>query len=648
MENKDFYNDPYRQFIFIRTYSRWVDKFGRRETWEESVDRYMLFMNENLGDKLSQDELNEIRNYILEQKVMPSMRLLWSSGEACRRTNTTAYNCAFIAPTELQDFGEILYLLTCGCGVGFSVEKHIINKLPFIKEQTGNKLITHFVEDSREGWADALVLGLKTWFEGNDIEFDFSKVRPAGARLQTMGGRASGPEPLDGLLKFAREKILSKQKSVLAPIDVHDIICKIGDIVVMGGVRRSSEISLSDLDDLGMRDAKKGQFYLTEPQRSMSNNSVAYKTKPSQQEFMREWLALMESGSGERGIFNRAGLEKQMPKRRWDILGEDLDFMGTNPCGEITLRSKEFCNLTEVVARSEDDFESLKNKVRIATIIGTYQSSLTNFRYLHQGWKKNCEAERLLGVSITGFFDCPAIRNPEALKKLREYAVEINKEYAKRIGINPSVSITCIKPSGTVSQLVNTSSGIHPRYASFFIRRVRISNTDPLFKMLKEQGVPYHPEVGQIDGEATTYVLEFPVKAPQGSITRDDITALEQLEWWKMVKLNWCEHNPSTTIYISEDEWLAVASWLWDNWDLIGGLSFLPKDNHVYRLAPYDPITEEEYDKLTTKFPIIDYSALSRYELDDQTQGASENGCANGGCIVDLEPEQLKRLEISS
>ena len=635
-------NDPYRAFIYTRTYSRWIEEQNRRETWEESVDRYLAFMRENLGAKLTEDEYSEIREYVLWQKVMPSMRLLWSAGAPARRTNATAYNCSFIAPQNFQDFGEILYLLTCGCGVGFTVESHVVDKLPEVKKRWMEKFIAHslhVVDDSREGWANALVLGMTKWYNGEDVVFDYSKVRPAGARLKTMGGRASGPEPLKGLLDFTKKTILLRQGEKLRPIDVHDIICKIGDIVVMGGVRRSSEISLSDLSDPEMRTAKFGEFWKNEPQRQMANNSVAYKTKPTQQEFMEEWLSLMKSGSGERGIFNRAGLEKQMPKRRWEKLGDHFATTGTNPCGEITLRSKEFCNLTEVVARAEDTLETLLDKIRIATILGTYQSSLTNLPYLSEEWKKNCDEDRLLGVSITGQYDCPVVRNPDVLTSLRLKAISINQEYAERFGISPSSSITCVKPSGTVSQLVNASSGMHPRHAPYYIRRVRITNTDPLFHLMRDAGVSFKQ-----DNEATM-VLEFPTKAPDGAITRHDVNALSQLEHWKMLKENYTEHNPSCTVYIAEDEWIAVADWLWKNWDIIGGLSFLPKNEHVYKNAPYEDITKEQYEEMVSKFPTIDYSKLPSYEYEDSTQGSQELACSAGGCDIDLTPEELEKVK---
>lgn len=633
LESKRYFRNALAEFIYYRTYSRWIEEEGRRETWVESVTRYMDFMKENLGDMLSDQEYEEIHSAIVRMEVMPSMRLLWSAGNACRTTNVAAYNCSYIAPTKLKDFGEIMYLLMCGTGVGFSVESQTVQRLPQIKRQTGEVLPPHQIGDSKEGWADALILGLKTWFSGKDIAFDYSNIRPAGARLKTMGGKSSGPEPLKAVIEFSREKVLKKRGRRLSNIDVHDIICKIGEVVVMGGVRRSALISLSDLDDPEMRDAKKGQFYLTEPQRSLANNSAAYNEKPSSTEFLDEWLSLAKSGSGERGIFNRGGLKKQLPQRRWQAFEPYAQTAGTNPCGEIILRNKSFCNLTEIVARQEDTEDSLLKKTRIATILGTYQSTLTNFPYLSSEWKKNCEEERLLGVSITGQWDSPVVRNPETLRKMKELAVQTNEEYARRFNINPSTCITCIKPSGTVSGLVDSGSGMHPRHSKYYLRRIRISATDGLFKMLRDQGIPYHPEVGQTKDEATTYVLEFPVASP-GTVFRDDLSALEQLEHWKMVKENFTEHNPSVTISIGDNEWICVANWLYENWDILGGLSFLPRSNHVYRLAPYEEVTEEQYNELIKRFEGIDYSKIVTYEKIDETEGAKELACVAGICEI--------------
>lgn len=637
-ESKKYFRNSLAEFIYYRSYSRWIEEEGRRETWVESVQRYVGFMKEELGDKLKDEEYQEIQEAILQQEVMPSMRLLWGAGKAVRAANVCAYNCSFIAPSKLKDFGEIMYLSMCGTGVGFSVEQQNVQKLPQIKKQNGRgrKLPTHVIEDSKQGWAEAFVLGLKTWFSGHDVDFDYSKLRPAGARLKTMGGRSSGSGPLRELLEFSKFKILARQGRRLETIDIHDIICKIGEIVVAGGVRRSALISLSDLDDEKMRLAKTGQFYLTEPQRSMANNSAAYNEKPPASIFLDEWIALAKSGTGERGIFNRGSLKNQLPKRRWKVFAKDAVNCGTNPCGEIILKSKQFCNLTEVVARAEDKERDLLRKIRIATILGTYQSTLTDFSYLSKEWKQNCEEERLLGVSVTGQWDCALVRKPETLSQLREEALKVNKIYAQRFGINPSTAITCVKPSGTVSQLVDAASGLHPRHAKYFIRRVRISATDPLFHMLNDQKLPYYPEVGQQDGEATTYVLEFPVKAPAGSVFRNDLTAAEQLEYWKIVKELYTEHNPSVTISVGDEEWISVANWLYNHWDIIGGLSFLPRSEHVYALAPYEEITEEQYNKMIEFYPEIDFSQILLYEKEDETHGSKELACVGGVCEITL------------
>lgn len=993
--SKKYFKNPLAEFVYYRTYSRWIDEEGRRETWIETAQRYMDFMKENLGDKLSEKEYKEVHEAILNQQAMPSMRLLQFAGKAARKTNVAAYNCSFIAPTRFEDFAEIVYISMCGTGVGFSVEHQNVEKLPQIERQSSEKFPDYVIDDSKEGWADALLFGMKTWFAGKDVVFDYSHLRAAGVRLKTMGGRSSGPAPLRELLDFTRRKILAKQGRRLSTLDVHDIICKIGEIVVSGGVRRSALISLSDLDDPEMRDAKKGQFYLTEPQRSLANNSAVYNEKPTAAQFLDEWVSLAKSGTGERGIFNRGGLSTMLPKRRIKALKGYLGNLGTNPCvvadtwvmtqdgarqvkdlihrpfvalvngrpyassgffptgvkpvfdvqtsrgfslratgnhkiltvqyrsrkvqreawkevselavgdeivlqrhvgmewggngtegegwllgnllgdgniekngkanldywgitqpammqhavalvhetvggrsdlrghvamtgygrvgsmnlghlatsygmtyghkaisvaiehassafckgflrgwfdadgsvqgtqykgvsvrltsisrenlsaaqrmlarfgvissiygnrrvaqsrllpdghggkkryacaayhelvvsgenvarfsdvisfsdpekreklalalsayrrrlnreyfstrviavtsngtesvydctvpdvhafdangiyvhncGEIVLQSREFCNLSEVVARPEDTEATLLEKVRVATILGTYQSTLTNFGYLSKEWKENCEQERLLGVSVTGQWDSPAARKPEVLRKMRDYAIRVNEEYAKRFGITPSTCITCVKPSGNLSQTVDASSGMHTRYAKYYIRRVRISATDSLFKMLKDQKLPYHPEVGQVSDTANTYVLEFPVKAPEGAATRNDVTALSQLEYWKLVKTNFTEHNPSVTVYVSDDEWIAVANWLYNNWEYIGGLSFLPKDNHVYELAPYEEITEERYKELVAKFPDIDFSQIFVYEKKDETENAKELACVAGVCEI--------------
>ncbi|OHA58490.1 MAG: ribonucleoside-triphosphate reductase [Candidatus Vogelbacteria bacterium RIFOXYD1_FULL_44_32] len=634
--SKQYFKNPLGEFVYYRTYANWIEDEGRRETWIETVERYISFMQENMGALLTEAEYDEIRQTILKQEAMPSMRLMQFAGKAARATNVCAYNCSYIAPTKLEDFAEIMYVSMCGTGAGYAAESQNIQQLPIIKRQTGEKIATHTVEDSKEGWCNALTLGFKTWYDGKDVDFDFSQLRPAGARLKTMGGKSSGPEPLRQLLTFTRDHILRKQGKRLSNLDAHDIICKIGEIVVAGGVRRSALISLSDFDDTDIRDAKKGLFWITDPQRSLANNSAVYNEKPTASDFLAEWTALVKSGTGERGIFNRGGLKTSMPERRRKISANHFDKFGTNPCGEIILRSKQFCNLSEVVARAEDTEETLLKKIRIATILGTYQSTLTKFRYLSDEWRQNCEEERLLGVSITGQWDCPAVRNAETLRKMRDYAIEVNKEYAKRFGVNESTSITCVKPSGTVSQTVDAASGMHPRHAAYYIRRIRISATDSLFKMLKDQGVPYNPEVGQSLEGATTYVLDFPVKAPDNSTFKDDLSALEQLKYWQMLKENYTEHNPSVTISVGENEWIVVANWLYENWEMIGGLSFLPRSEHVYQLAPYEEIDEARYQELVKGFADMDFSKIMSYELKDETEVKKELACAGGTCEIEI------------
>jgi ribonucleoside-diphosphate reductase alpha chain len=644
-ESKKYFRNPLGEFVYYRSYSRWIEQEQRRETWIETVNRYMLFMKENLGNKLSDKEYDELRKGILSHEAMPSMRLLQFAGPAARRTNICAYNCSFIAPESFQDLAEIMLISMCGTGVGFSVESRNVQRFPQIMHQTGEKLASYLVPDSKEGWADSLAYGMKAWSEGKDLEFDFSALRPAGARLKTMGGKSSGPDPLKRLLAFTREKMISRQGKRLRNIDIHDIICMIGDCVVSGGVRRSAMISLSELEDEEIRDAKKGAFYVSEPQRMLSNNSAIYNSKPTNSEFLDEWVSLMKSGSGERGIFNRGSLLKTLPERRIKLLkgykgyfdpqgNSIIGPIGTNPCGEIILQSKQFCNLSEVVARKEDTLKSLQRKIRLAAILGTFQSTLTNFPYLSKEWKEHCDHERLLGVSITGQWDSPVVHDPLVLKKLKAEAIKANRTYAKRFGINASSCITCVKPSGTLSQMVDCSSGMHPRHSQYYIRRIRISATDSLFKMLKDQGVPFKPEVGQSMENASTYVLEFPVKAPEGSVFRDNVSAIDQLEHWKKVKMHFTEHNPSVTISVSEEEWIKVANWVYENWDFVGGLSFLPRDNHVYQLAPYEIIDEKKYKELSERLSHIDYSKIITYEKTDELDVKKELACVAGVCEI--------------
>ena len=578
-ESKKYFRNSLGEFVYYRTYSRWIAEEGRRETWIETVDRYIAFMKENLGNKLAEAEYAELRQGILKQESMPSMRLLQFAGLPARKTNVCAYNCSYIAPESFQDLAEIMYISMCGTGAGWSVESQNVQKFPQIKMQTGKRLPTHVVDDSKEGWADALALGMKCWADGNDMELDLSKLRPAGSRLKTMGGKASGPEPLQRLLSFTREKMLACQGRRLRNIDVHDIICMVGDCVVSGGVRRSAMISLSDLDDIEIRDAKKGAFYVNEPQRMLANNSVVYNEKPTNAEFLEEWTALMKSGSGERGIFNRGSLARTLPARRIKVLreyegyfdptGENITgSIGTNPCGEIILQSKQFCNLSEVVARKEDTEASLLKKIRLATILGTYQASLTHFPYLSKEWQERCQKEALLGVSVTGQWDCPAVRNAETLEKLKAEVIKVNEIYAKKFGINPSTCTTAVKPSGTLSQTVDCASGMHPRHSQFYIRRIRISTTDSLFKMLKDQGVPYHPEVGQTAENASTFVLEFPVKSPEGSLYKNDLSALTSSSIG-----NWSRSITPSTILRSPCRWAKTSGSPWPTGSTSTGIS---------------------------------------------------------------------------
>jgi ribonucleoside-diphosphate reductase alpha chain len=652
-ESSSYFVSSYEEFIFYRTYSKWQDNLGRRETWVETIDRFMEYMKKRLGKNLSDKDAAEVREAILRQEICPSMRLLWSAGEACEKTNVWAYNCSYVAPTAWQDLGEIMYILMCGAGLGFSVESETVQKFPQIKRQKGKKVAKHVVDDSKEGWADAYVLACKTWADGFDIEIDYSKIRPAGARLKTAGGRASGPQPLIDLMNFTKAKILAKQGKRLSNLDLHDIICQIGLIVVAGGVRRSALISLSDIDDEAMRKSKQGQFWIDNGQRSMANNSAVYNYKPSAAEFLNEWVELIKSGTGERGIFNRGGLLTQLPKRRidnWkdagiiDDLGSIVELPGSNPCGEITLRSKQFCNLTSIVVRPKDTLQELNRKMRLATILGTYQATLTNFGYLSKDWKKNCEEEALLGVSITGYYDNKIIRTEKALNSLREEAIKVNKEYAKKFGINQSTCITTIKPHGNSGQLLYVGSGMHPWYAKHYIRRVRIGVNDPLFQLIKDQGVPFKAEVGYSTADSTVAVLEFPIKAPETAITRNQVTALDLLKEWKKLKMNYIEHNPSVTIYVGPDEWIEVANFVYENWDIVGGLSFLPRNDHVYQLAPYEEITEQEYNRRMKEIKHIDFSKLMYYEQDDNTTGAKEFACVSGVCSADdAVPEESKK-----
>lgn len=634
----------YSEFIHLSRYSRWLENEGRRETWEETVNRYFDFFDKHLTrtkSKLKESEREELRQAVLNLEVLPSMRCLMTAGEALERENVAGYNCAYVHVNRLRAFDEILYILMCGTGVGFSVEQKFVEKLPTISEEFSDSDTVISVSDSKAGWARAYRELISLLVAGQVPKWDLSKVRPAGARLKTFGGRASGPAPLDDLFKFTADTFRKAAGRKLTTIECHDIVCKTAEIVVVGGVRRSALISLSDLNDVRMRDAKSGAWWEANPQRALANNSVAYREKPDIGVFMKEWLSLYESKSGERGIFNRDAAKKTVAKLG-DRRDPNHDF-GCNPCSEIILRDREFCNLTEVVVRPNDTVETLKRKVRLATILGTMQASLTNFQYISSEWSKNCKEEALLGVSMTGQLDNTMMRTirgdyhelADVLEHLKAHSVETNKEWAKRLGINPAAAITCVKPSGTVSQLTDAASGMHARHNPYYIRTVRADNKDPLCQMMKEAGFPH--ELCVMRPEHTT-VFSFPMKSPDHAITRNDLTATQHLDLWLTYQRHWCEHKPSITITVREHEWMEVGAWVYKHFDEVSGVSFLPHSDHTYRQAPYQDCTKEEYEEFLEKMPkTVDWSLLSKYEKEDKTVGSQTYACSGNSCeVVDL------------
>ena len=628
--------DFYRNFIHISRYARWIESENRRETWVETVDRYMSFMKTHLvtnhGYSENDKTFEEIRNAVIDHKIMPSMRALMTAGTALDRDHIAAYNCSFIAVDSPRAFDEAMYILMNGTGVGFSVEQKYMSLLPVVAEELYKTDTVIVVDDSKLGWAKSYKELIALLYQGQIPKWDLTKVRPAGARLKTFGGRASGPDPLDSLFRFTIDIFRNAAGRRIKSIEAHDLMCKIGEVVVVGGVRRSALISLSNLDDFEMAKAKSGQWWEDNGQRALANNSAVYNIKPNTAQFLREWRNLYESKSGERGIYNIESVRKHVDKfgRR-----DSSKVMGTNPCGEILLRPNEFCNLTEVVIEADDKIEDLAEKVRLATILGTWQSTLTNFKYIRKTWKDNCEEERLLGVSLTGIYGnkITSTNNkdlPGILDSLREESVLTNSQEADKLGINPSLSITCVKPSGTVSQLTGVSSGIHPWYSEYYLRSVRGDNKDPLTSFLKDAGIPNEPDV--MKPEDTT-VFYFPIKAPKNSVLTKDLSAIDHLEMWKTYRKHWTEHNPSVTINVREDEWLRVGSWVYDNFDSIGGVSFLPSSEHTYKQAPYQEITKEEYEKSLSEMPTtIDWSVLSLYETVDTTTGSQELSCVAGAC----------------
>lgn len=635
---------PYQQFIHKSRYARWLETDGRRESWDETVDRYVTYMLDHLRKEFHYHppyaEIDAVRQAILNLEVMPSMRAMMTAGPALDRDHVAGYNCSYVPVNHVRAFDETLYILMNGTGVGFSVEPQYVSELPALPHTiVGDDEIVIRVKDSKEGWAAAYRELLYWLWKGTVPGWDMSDVRPAGARLRTFGGRASGPEPLHDLFKFTVKTFLDAAGRQLTPLECHDIMCKIADVVVVGGVRRSALISLGGLDDKGHASAKNGEWWVENGQRRLANNSVVYETKPDRETFDAEWTNLVRSGSGERGIFNREASKIQANKngRR----NSDHEF-GTNPCSEIILRPNQFCNLSEVVVRADDTPDSLARKVRLATILGTWQASMTNFHYLRDIWKQNTEEERLLGVSLTGQMDNVILNGSTGhetlgmvLKTLKRVAVAQNATTADAIGIPRSAAITCVKPSGTVSQLVDAASGMHARHNEYFIRRVRSDKKDPLSRFMEDVGVPVEPDV--MKPEATD-VFSFPIKAPQGALTRNSLTAIEQLEIWKVYQESWCEHKPSITISVSPDEWDEVGEWIWENFDDVSGVSFLPLSEHTYQQAPYEDITEEEYLELESKMPKnVRWEDLVFYESEDNTAGTQTLACSASGCeVVDL------------
>jgi ribonucleoside-triphosphate reductase len=623
--------DQYQSFIHKSRYARWLEEEKRRETWEETIARYIGFWQER--GQLNDEDAAEVSAAIIAMEVMPSMRCLMTAGEALKRDNVAGFNCSYLHIDHPRAFDELMYVLMCGTGVGFSVERNFIAKLPEVAESFHKTNSVIVVSDSKLGWASAFRELIAMLYAGKIPNWDMGRIRPAGARLKTFGGRASGPDPLEDLFKFCVGVFQKSAGRKLTSIECHDVCCKIADIVVVGGVRRSALISLSNLSDNRMAKAKSGQWWESEGQRRLANNSVAYTEKPDFEAFLSEMHTMYDSKAGERGIFSRVAAKKIAARNgRRDA---DQDF-GTNPCSEIILRSNEFCNLSEVVVRENDDLNSLKRKVRLATIIGTLQSTLTDFRYLRVRWKRNTEEEALLGVSLTGIMDHYLLSKPSTdlekwLTEMREVAVETNKEWAERLGVNQSVAITCVKPSGTVSQLVDSASGIHPRFSEHYIRRVRSDRKDPLAEYMEKAGFPVERDVMN----DSTVVFSFPVKSPKDSVTVKQVGAMEQLKLWKAYQEHWCEHKPSVTIYYTDSEFLQVSQWIWDNFDLCSGISLLPTSDHIYQQAPYEAINEDQYNKLVAEMPTnIDWEHLSQFEQEDNTTGSQELACVGGACEI--------------
>jgi len=630
--------ESYEQYIFKSKYARWQDDKQRRETWEEAVDRYFAFFVKHLREKydyaLSPKDLDMVRHYVLTKQVMPSMRAFMSAGLALERDNPAGYNCAYLAVRRTKAFAEAMYLLMCGCGVGFSVERQYIAHLPIVPPLVTSEH-TIIVEDSRLGWANAFQELITCLYDGKLPSWDTTLVRPKGTPLKTFGGQASGPEPLENLFRFVVQIFKSATERRLESLECHDIMCVIADSVISGGIRRSAMISLSNRSDDRMRSAKTGDWNTANPQRSFANNSIAYTERPSEGEFMREWLSLYESKSGERGIFNRRAADKKIASlgtRKTHAPDGTPYRWGCNPCSEVILRDMQFCNLSEVVLTATDTIETIAEKVSCAAMLGTMQSTLTDFVFLDPEWKKNCEEERLLGVSLTGIMDCPLIsksRDPALLGCIRGLAKRINERLARQIGINPAAAITCVKPSGTVSQLVGCSSGIHPRHSKYYIRRVRESAHTPIAKFLKAKGVPWEDSHTKPGIEC---IFSFPVAAPTAAITREDVNALEMLELSQFINEHWCDHKVSVTIDVKDGDWMNVGAYVWNNFDKISGVSFFPYSDHIYMQAPFESITEATYKKLVAKFPAIEWEDLNQYDVERMAPGSQEFACVGHSC----------------
>lgn len=629
--------DLYQQYIHISRYSRWRDDLGRRETWEETVQRYVDYFDQKTDGTITDILNGKVKEYITDLKVMPSMRALMTAGQALERENLAGFNCSYLAVNTKRSFAEALYILMCGTGVGFSCERQEIAGLPAIPDELGKTDSVVVVADSKKGWAKAYHALLSHLWNGDIPNVDYSKVRPAGERLKVFGGRASGPDPLKRLFLFTIETFDKARGRKLNSLEVHDLMCMIGEIVVVGGVRRSALISLSNLSDQRMRDAKAGQWWDNNPQRGLANNSVAYTEKPSSEIFMEEWLALVKSKSGERGIFNRQAAGKQAAK--WGRREEDRSY-GCNPCSEIILRDKQLCNLSEVIIREDDDLDTLLEKVEVATILGTLQATLTKFNFVSEAWARNTAEEALLGVSLTGIMDNKLMSGANGteeltgvLNQLRDHARTVNAEWAERLGINASTSITCVKPSGTVSQLCNTASGIHARHNQNYIRTVRVDKKDPLYEFMKERGFVTEDDVMRPD---STAVVSFAIKAPESSVTRDQVSAMEALELWLLYQREWCEHKPSVTVTVRDEEWLTVGAWVYEHFDEVSGISFLPHTDHTYQQAPYQDMTAEEFDEWQEKnpTPLVDWKELSEFEKTDNTVGMQTLACTGNSCEI--------------